>query len=398
MELYGNRIVLFAPLYVTNECANICEYCGFRADNKDLKRRTLKMDELKEEVEILQNLGHKRLLMVYGEHPKCDIDWIVKTVETVYSVKAGKSGDIRRLNVNAAPMSTENFRKLKNSGIGTYQCFQETYHKETYQKMHIKGKKKDYLYRLYAMHRAQEAGIDDIGMGVLFGLFDPKFDMLALLQHAQELERVFGVGPHTISFPRIEPASGSELSKNPPCTIDDQMFKKVVAVIRLSMPYTGMILTTRETPEYRKELLKLGVSQVSAGSRTYPGAYKDAMISKENEQQFEVGDTRSMEVIIKELIQDMKYIPSFCTACYRLGRTGEHFMELVKPGFIHQFCEPNAILTLFEYLTDYATPEIREMGEKLIKQELASLKDNTIRKQTIERLEAIKTGKRDQFF
>lgn len=272
LHIYGKRMVLFAPLYVSNECINDCAYCGFASTNRDLKRKTLKMDELAKDVRAIEDMGHKRVLLVYGEHPKNDADWMVETIKTVYKTKSG-NGEIRRANINCAPLSVEDFKKLHDVGIGTYQCFQETYHKETYKKVHRGGIKSDYTWRLNAFHRAQEAGIDDIGAGALFGLYDHRFEVLALLQHAEQLEKDFGVGPHTISFPRLEPALGSEISYNPPYLLDDYNFKKLVAILRLAVPYTGLILTTRETAELRNELLEIGVSQLSAASRTYPGAY-----------------------------------------------------------------------------------------------------------------------------
>lgn len=397
-ELYGNRIVLFAPLYITNECNNICTYCGFNALNKDLHRKTLTIEEIKKEVEIIEDMGHKRLLLVYGEHPKFKVDWMVKTIEAVYSVRSKKSGEIRRVNINCAPMSVEDFKVLKTSNIGTYQCFQETYHKETYESHHLAGHKKDYLYRLNTIHRAQEAGIDDVGMGVLFGLFDYKFEVLALLTHAKELEKVFGVGPHTISFPRIEPAMNSEVSENPPYQVDDYDFKRIVAIIRLAVPYTGLILSTRENAEFRRELLKLGVSQISAGSRTSPGAYENSKANDGESQQFTMGDTRSLDEIMQDLISNLGYLPSFCTSCYRSGRTGEHFMELVKPGFIYKFCEPNAIVTVLEYLLDYGSQETIKMGEELILKEIDKIQDPNIKKAVLKRVEEVRKGKRDTYF
>lgn len=395
-EIYGNRIVLFAPLYVTNECSNICDYCGFRADNKDLNRRSLTMDELKEEVSILEEQGHKRLLLVYGEHPKFDAKWIAETIEAAYEVKQG-NGEIRRINVNFAPMSVDDFRIVKETGIGTYQCFQETYHRPTYDKVHLAGKKKDYLYRLYALDRAQEAGIDDIATGVLFGLYDYRFEVMALLQHAFHLEDVFGVGPHTISFPRIEPALNAPLSEHPPREVTDEQIKRIIAVLRLSVPYTGLILTTREQPDLRRELLELGVSQMSAGSRTYPGAYHDEKYNKPDMQQFTIGDTRLLDEVIKD-IASHGFIPSFCTSCYRKGRTGEAFMGLAKPGHIHVFCHPNAILTFKEYLDDYASDETRKIGDKLIDNEIKKIEDDKIKEEFKIKFEETQKGKRDLYF
>lgn len=395
-EIYGNRVVLFAPLYVTNECSNICDYCGFRADNKDLNRRSLTVDELKEEVSILEEQGHKRLLLVYGEHPKFDAEWIADTIRAAYDVKKG-NGEIRRINVNFAPMSIEDFRIVKDTGIGTYQCFQETYHRDTYSKVHLGGKKSDYLYRLYALDRAQEAGIDDIATGVLFGLYDYRFEVMALLQHAFHLEDVYGVGPHTISFPRIEPALNAPLSEHPPHKVTDEQIKRIIAVLRLSVPYTGLILTTREKPDLRRELLELGVSQMSAGSRTYPGAYHDEKYNKPDMQQFTIGDTRPLDEVIRD-IASHGFIPSFCTSCYRKGRTGEAFMGLAKPGDIHVFCHPNAILTFKEYLDDYASEETREIGNGLIAGEIDKIENEQIKEEFKTKFKQTEKGKRDLYF
>lgn len=398
VEIYGNRIVLFAPLYISNECANSCSYCGFAARNQELHRKTLTADEIREEVEILQGQGHKRLLLVYGERSDFDGKRYAEDVETVYSVRSGNSGEIRRVNVNLAPLDVDNFRLLKNAGIGTYQCFQETYHRATYEKVHLAGRKRDFLWRLYALHRAQEAGIDDVAMGALFGLFDYKFEVIALLMHAQQLEKDFGVGPHTISFPRIEPALGAAMSYSPPCPVSDYSFKKVVAILRIMTPYTGLILTTREDAAFRRELLEIGVSQMSAGSRTYPGAYRDSRANLPDKQQFTVGDTRSLDEVIFDLASTLNYIPSFCTACYRLGRTGDHFMGLAKSSFINKFCQPNALLTFREYLLDYASPSTRTVGEALISTELAALAEDSRRSAVEARLTRIHEGERDLYF
>lgn len=392
-EIYGNRMVLFAPLYVTNVCQNDCLYCGFRASNKDLKRRTLSLDELREEVEIIEDFGHKRILLVYGESG--NIDFLVDTVKTVYDTKKGK-GEIRRLNVNAAPLTVDEFRQLKESGVGTYQCFQETYHQETYKKMHVSGKKTDYFWRLYALDRAQEAGLDDVATGVLFGLFDWRFEVLALLQHAQHLEETFGVGPHTISFPRIEPALNAPMSNHVPQPVSDNDFKKLVAITRLAVPYTGLILTTRETAELRAELIRLGISQISASSKTYPGGYKDSLLHKPDSEQFSLGDGRTLDEVILSITKK-GYIPSFCTACYRLGRTGENFMNLAKPGDIHVFCQANALLTFAEYLEDYASEQTKEAGWALLNKEATKI-DPSLKDQHQKYLEQIKNGKRDLFF
>lgn len=395
-HIYGNRVVLFAPLYVTNECSNVCDYCGFRADNTDLHRKTLSMEQLREETEILEDQGHKRILLVYGEHPKFKADWIAKTVEEVYKVKKG-NGEIRRINVNFAPMDVEDFKIVKRTDIGTYQCFQETYHRKTYDKVHLKGMKKDYLYRLHSLSRAQEAGIDDIATGVLFGLYDWRFEVLALLEHAFYLDKEFGVGPHTISFPRIEPALNAPLSEHPPYQVSDEDFRKVVAILRIAVPYTGLILTTREKADLRRELLSLGVSQISAGSRTYPGAYHDEKHNKPDMQQFTIGDTRSLDEVIDD-VASMGFIPSFCTSCYRKGRTGTDFMDLAKPGHIHTFCHPNAILTFLEYLEDYSSDRTKKTGYRLIEKEIGKIENDVIRKQFTEKFEKTKNGQRDLYF
>ncbi len=372
-RIYGNRMVLFAPLYVSNTCQNSCAYCGFRCDNKDLKRKVLNHEEIKEEVRIIQEMGHKRLLMVWGE-TDYNPHWIADQIAAAYEVRSGKSGEIRRINVNIAPMDVENFKVLKSANIGTFQCFQETYDRDTYTKVHLTGKKTDYLYRLYAMHRAMEAGIDDVGIGVLYGLSDYKFENLAVLQHVHQLEKDMGVGPHTISFPRIEPAQGSDMSYNPPHVLSDEQLRRTVAIMRLAVPYTGMIISTRENADMRNELLHLGISQLSGASKVYPGGYKLSQTNKEDEQQFTVGDGRSLDEIISGLIDD-EYIPSFCTGCYRKGRTGDHFMGLAQTNFIKNFCSPNGIFTFAEYLRDYASPATAEKGRKLLKKLVAEVKN-----------------------
>ncbi|QJB57552.1 [FeFe] hydrogenase H-cluster radical SAM maturase HydG [Pseudodesulfovibrio sp. zrk46] len=395
--IYGNRLVLFAPLYITNECGNQCEYCGFNAKNRDLERRTLNSDEIRAEVEVLENQGHKRLLLVYGEHPKYDADWIAQTVRDVYSVTTDKSGEIRRVNINCAPLDVAGFRKIHEVGIGTYQCFHETYHRETYEKLHTGGRKTDYLWRLHAMHRAMEAGIDDVGMGALFGLYDPTFEVLGLLHHAKQLERDYGVGPHTISFPRLEPALGAEIAFNPPHPTSKHDFKKIVAALRIAVPYTGLILTTRENAEFRRELIEVGVSQISAGSRTYPGAYSDPEYDRPDVQQFCIGDNRSLDEIILSIAGEHGYVPSWCTACYRMGRTGEHFMELAKTGFIQEFCLPNGLLTFKEYLEDYASDETKAAGNALIQREVEAYDDPKRKKILMDRLARMEAGERDLY-
>jgi 2-iminoacetate synthase len=389
--IYGNRIVLFIPLYISNECKNICAYCGFRADNKELKRTTLSPCEIKSEVESVQKQGHKRILAVMGEDASFSMDQVLSSIETIYATKTAPGGEIRRVNVNIAPMTVDDFRTLKTSNIGTFQCFQETYHSKTYDKVHLAGTKKDYLWRLNAHHRAQEAGIDDIGMGVLYGLFDPIFDTLAMVQHAKNLEMIYGVGPHTVSLPRMEPAFGSALSQNPPYIVCDDLFRKIVAVLRLTIPYTGMILSTRESAEVRKELLELGISQISVGSKTSPGSYNESSMDIHEAEQFSVGDHRTMDEVVLELIET-GYIPSFCTACYRLGRHGDSFMGMAKNMEIKSFCQPNAILTLAEYLEDYGSEQTRETGNKVIDRYISG--HACIAKE----VERIRHGKRDVYY
>jgi len=395
-KIYGNRIVLFAPLYIGNKCINDCVYCGFRSSNREVLRKTLSMNELETEVKALVSRGHKRLILVYGEHPLYNADFIAATVRKVYSVKEG-NGEIRRVNINAAPLDVDDYKKVKEAGIGTYQIFQETYHPETYKKMHPRGPKSDFLYRLYGLDRAMEAGIDDVGIGALFGLYDWKFEVMGLLYHTIHLEERFGVGPHTISFPRIEPAIGTPITEQPPYRVSDDDFKHLVAVIRLAVPYTGMILTAREPIEVRREVLKLGVSQIDAGSNIGVGAYSTEDKEAYKKSQFSLGDTRPLDVVIRELAED-GYIPSFCTACYRLGRTGEHFMEFAIPGFVKRFCQPNAILTFSEYLNDYASPETREAGLRRVQEEINSIDNPEIKKTLLKYRERLNNGERDLYF
>ena len=369
--IYGKRLVIFAPLYISNLCANECLYCAFRATNKSIMRRALTQEEIAREVENLVGQGHKRILLVAGEsYPKEGLDYVLQSIRTVYKVKTAH-GEIRRVNINLAPLETEDFRRLKAEGIGTYQIFQETYHRDTYSRMHTGGKKRNYDYRVTAPHRAMEAGIDDIGIGVLFGLFDYRFELLALMQHIRELEREFGVGPHTISVPRLEPASGSDIASHPPHAVSDIDFRKMVAILRLAIPYTGIIMSTRETAQMRRDTFALGVSQISAGSRTNPGGYSNEAMEEEDGQ-FSLGDHRSLDEVIRD-VASMGYIPSFCTACYRLGRTGRDFMDLAKPGDIKLHCDPNALSTFREYLRNFATPETQVTGDKLIAETLSGM-------------------------
>lgn len=365
--IYGKRIVLFAPLYVSNICQNECVYCAFRARNTQLKRKALSQAEVAEEVRALVRQGHKRLLLVAGEgYPAEGFDYVLKCIDTIYATKVDH-GEIRRVNVNVAPLEVAQFKQLKDRGIGTYQLFQETYHRETYARVHLGGQKRNYDYRVTAFDRAMKAGIDDVGIGVLFGLYDWKFEMLAMMQHIRHLESVL-CGPHTISVPRMEPACGSDVASRPPHAVSDEDFHKLVAILRLAVPYTGIIMSTRENAQTRRETLALGVSQISGGSRTNPGGYTaDGETNKA--EQFQLGDHRSLDEVVADLA-DMGYVPSFCTACYRMGRTGRDFMDLAKPGLIKQHCHPNALSSFQEYLNDYASPATRAAGEKLIESEL----------------------------
>lgn len=396
-SIYGNRIVLFAPLYIGNNCINNCTYCGFRSSLKDAVRKTLTDQELVAEVASLEREGHKRLILVYGEHPKYTPEFIASTVRTCYNVKVGK-GEIRRVNINAAPMSVEGFRTVKESGIGTFQVFQETYHRETYAKYHpVNTVKGDYMWRLNAMDRAFEGGIDDMGIGALFGLYDWRYDVLGLISHAIHLQKTYGVGPHTISFPRIKPAFG--LNMDLPYEVTDNQFKHLVATLRLSVPYTGLIMTARESAQIRDEVIEFGVSQIDAGTRLEIGGYQEKRDhnQKLDREQFEVGDQRELDAVIRWLL-NREFIPSFCTSCYRVGRTGEHFMEYAIPGFIGNFCTPNAMLTLTEYLEDYSSEETKKAGYRLIADELAKIKDSARREDISGKIEQIKRGKRDLLY
>ena len=393
-EIYGSRLVLFAPLYVSNRCSNECTYCAFRATNTELKRRTLTLEEIAEETRILIRQGHKRVLVVSGEAlPPRGFQYILDAINTIYETRVGP-GEIRRINVNLAPQTVERFRKLKSAGIGTFQLFQETYHRPTYAAVHLRGKKRDYDWRATAFDRAMEAGIDDVGMGLLFGLYDWRFEVLSVMQHIHHLEQRFGVGPHTISFPRIEPAVGSDVALHPPYAVSDTDFKKIIAILRLAVPYTGMIMSTRETPQVRRETFALGISQISAGSRTDPGGYKDGE-GDPNGSQFQLGDHRSMEEVVADVVS-LGYTPSFCTACYRLGRTGQDFMDLAKPGEIKYHCQPNALSTFLEYLCDYASPAAKAAGEKLISIELQHM-DQQQTACTLPMLNQVRRGERDVF-
>lgn len=392
--IYGKRLVLFAPLYISNLCANECLYCAFRATNKDIVRNSLSQEHIAREVEVLIKQGHKRILMVAGEsYPNQGFQYVLDSIKTIYSVKS-EHGEIRRVNVNIAPLSTEEFRLLKDAGIGTYQIFQETYHRETYAKVHLGGKKRDYNWRAWSLHRAMEAGIDDVGIGVLFGLFDYRFEILAMMQHIFELEEKFGVGPHTISVPRLEPATNSNLASHPPFPVSDIDFRKIVAIIRLAVPYTGIIMSTRETAKMRRETFALGVSQISAGSRTNPGGYEEET-EDDPSGQFSLGDHRSLDEVIRD-VASMGYIPSFCTACYRLGRTGQDFMDLAKPGDIKLHCGPNALSSFKEYLQNFATPKTAEIGSKLITETIEGM--SGIARQRAEKLvQRVEAGRDDVY-
>lgn len=397
-EVYGDRIVFFAPLYISDECANDCKYCGFRRSNTAMHRKTLSMDEIEEEVKIMIEEGQKRTVLVYGESPNTEVDFMVDTVKKVYETKT-EHGEIRRANINCAPLTVDELKKLKEVGIGTFQVFQETYHHETYKKMHPQGTiKGNYRWRLYAMDRAQEAKVDDNGLGVLFGLYDWRFEIMGLLYHTMHLEEKFnGVGPHTISFPRITPATDTPYSNHPEYKVSDEDFKRIVAILRLSIPYTGLICTAREPDDVRKEVLKLGVSQIDAGTRIGVGAY--AQSKKANalpdKEQFTIEDPRTLDDVVREICE-MGDIPSFCTACYRAGRTGEQFMKVAKSRFVHNFCIPNAISTLKEYLLDYATDETRKIGEETLKKHVEKFKDD---KETYAKIQDIlkrlENGERD---
>ncbi|HQN97921.1 MAG TPA: [FeFe] hydrogenase H-cluster radical SAM maturase HydG [Bacteroidales bacterium] len=395
-RIYGNRIVLFAPLYIGNKCTNNCQYCGFRTSNKAAVRKTLTDEEIVKEVEALEDNGQKRLILVYGEHPDYDADYIAHTVRLACSVKKGK-GEIRRVNINAAPLDIDGFRTVKQAGIGTYQIFQETYHPEAYKMYHLSGKKRDYEWRLTALDRAQEAGIDDVGIGALMGLYDWRFEVMGLVRHANHLEACYNVGPHTISFPRIQNASSLNIDGR--YLVNDADFAKLVAILRLAVPYTGMILTARENPRLRREVIPFGISQIDGGTRLELGTYSQNLNTKQdlNREQFEINDDRSLNEIIEELIQN-DFIPSFCTACYRIGRTGEHFMEFSVPGFIKRFCTPNAILTLSEYLVDYAPEETAQKGWKAIEENLDQLGNTANTQEIRRRIERIKQGERDLYF
>ena len=392
-RFYGNRIVMFAPLYLSNYCVNGCTYCPYHAKNKTIARKKLSQEEIAKEVIALQDMGHKRLALEAGEHPKhAPIDYILDSIKTIYSIKH-KNGAIRRVNVNIAATTVENYRKLKDAGIGTYILFQETYDKENYERLHPTGPKSDYAYHTEAMDRAMEAGIDDVGIGVLFGLNTYKYDFIALLMHAEHLEARFGVGPHTISMPRICPAD--DINTNDfPNAISDEIFKRIIAVTRIAVPYTGIIISTRESEKSRKEVLEIGVSQISGGSKTSVGGYAEPTTESESSAQFDISDQRTLDEIVSWLL-DLGHVPSFCTACYRMGRTGDRFMSLIKSGQIANCCAPNSLITLKEYLMDYASEETRQKAINMIEQEVEKIPNEKIKTIAKRNLQEIAQGKRD---
>ena len=395
-RFYGNRIVMFAPLYLSNYCINGCVYCPYHLKNKEIARKKLTQDEIRKEVMALQDLGHKRLALEAGEDPVNNpIEYILECIDTIYSIKH-KNGAIRRVNVNIAATTVENYRKLKDAGIGTYILFQETYNKESYEKLHPTGPKHNYAYHTEAMDRAMEGGIDDVGLGVLYGLSTYKYELVGILMHSEHLEEKYGVGPHTISVPRLRPANDIDVSDFPEA-LSDEIFQKIVAIIRLAVPYTGMIVSTRESQKTREKVLHLGISQISGGSSTSVGGYADRAQGVKEEvtsAQFDVDDDRTLDEIVNWLLE-MGYIPSFCTACYREGRTGDRFMALCKSGQIANCCQPNALMTLKEYLEDYASDNTKETGEKLISKESKKIPRDKVREIVEERLVKIGCGERD---
>ncbi len=392
-DFYGNRIVLFAPLYLSNYCVNGCLYCPYHAKNKDIPRKKMTQEQIRQEVIALQDMGHKRLALESGEDPVNNpIEYILESIETIYSIKH-KNGAIRRINVNIAATSVENYKRLKEAEIGTYILFQETYHKESYERLHPTGPKHNYAYHTEAMDRAMQGGIDDVGLGVLFGLQMYRYEFAALLMHAEHLEAVYGVGPHTISVPRVRPAADIDPSSFNN-EISDDIFAKIVACLRISVPYTGLIVSTRESQESRERVLHLGVSQISGGSKTSVGGYSDLVAEDESSEQFSINDTRTLDEIVRWLME-LGYIPSFCTACYREGRTGDRFMSLCKSGQIQNCCHPNALMTLKEYLEDYASDQTKIIGEKLISEEIRKVPQDKVRRIAEENLIKISEGSRD---
>jgi 2-iminoacetate synthase len=394
-EIYGSRLVMFAPLYISNRCANECSYCAYRASNSELNRVVLTQEQIAAETRVIIEQGHKRILMVAGEsYPDHNsLKYVYDAVATLYATKSGR-GEIRRVNVNVAPLSVADFKDLKATDIGTYQCFQETYHRETYAKVHLRGKKRNFDWRATVMDRAMAAGIDDVGIGPLLGIYDWRFEVLAMLQQIRHLEEIFNCGPHTISVPRLEPASGTDFTATTPYKVSDADFLKLIAILRITVPYTGMIMSTRESAEVRHKSYQIGISQTSAGSRTDPGGYERAQGDFQTSQ-FAVGDTRPLDVVVRE-IAGMGFTPSFCTACYRSGRTGSDFMDIAKPGAIKYHCEPNALTTFTEYLEDYARPETKKAGEAHILHQIEKM-DNLQRKIAEPMVEKVRSGERDVF-
>ena len=395
-EIYGNRVVIFAPLYISDYCVNNCIYCGYKCANK-FGRRKLTMGEIQKEVEILESMGHKRLALEYAEDDvNCPIEYILDSIDAVYSTKL-KNGEIRRVNVNLAATTVENYTKLKEKGIGTYILFQETYHRETYEKMHPNCVKGDYMYHLTAFDRAMEGGIDDVGAGVLFGLYDYKYEVLGLMLHNTHLEKTYGAGFHTISVPRLKPARGNDSLKGFPHLVSDDELKRVIAILRIAVPFTGMILSTRESAEFRKEAINFGISQVSAGSATGVGAYRDEEENGTDNLQFEVSDDRKVPEVILDLMRD-GFIPSYCTACYRMGRTGDRFFELARTGEIKNVCTPNAIMTLLEYICDYGDERLKTEGLEHIRKSIDAIENEKIKVMLYEQTDKIMQGKRDLYF
>lgn len=392
-KIYGKRIVMFAPLYISNYCVNNCRYCGYKHCNDELFRKKLNSEELIAEVKALEKLGHKRIALEAGEDPiNCSIDYVLDCIKDIYSIKF-KNGSIRRINVNIAATTVENYKRLKEAEIGTYILFQESYHKPTYEYFHLQGPKKDYEYHTTAMFRAREAGIDDVGIGVLYGLYDYKYETIAMIRYANELEKVTGVGPHTISVPRLRPAENVSL-ENYPHLVADKDFKKLVAVLRLAVPYTGLIISTREEAGFRDEIIDIGISQVSSGSCTGVGGYSEREKNIDEKPQFELGDNRSPMEMLKSLIES-GYIPSYCTACYRNGRTGDRFMEIAKSGQINVMCEANALMTLKEFLLDYADEDLRALGDRFIMETLEKMPNEEFKAKIRENLKLIESGVRD---
>lgn len=391
--IYGDRIVLFAPLYLSNYCVNGCVYCPYHSQNKHIARKKLTQEQIKKEVIALEAMGHKRIVLEAGEHPLMNpLEYVLKSIKTIYSIK-NKNGEIRRVNINIAACEVEDYRKLHEAGIGTYTLFQETYNKENYEKLHLYGPKSNYAYHTEAMDRAMEGGIDDVGIGVLYGLEMYRYDFVGLLMHAEHLEAVYGVGPHTISVPRICPADDINVGDFSNAVPDD-VFEKIIAIIRISTPYTGMIMSTRESQRMRERGLALGISQISGGSRTSVGGYAEEELPEENSQQFDTSDQRSLDEIVEWLLK-LGYVPSFCTACYRAGRTGDRFMALAKSGAISNCCQPNALMTLKEYLLDYASEDTLAMGEKVIEEQLENIKNEHVKERSRAYLEQMEEGERD---